>query len=105
MSTHPVPTGPGRAEPLPRFGEVVRDAERLFRQALDVLERAIDTASYPAGKHGHLADAGFEVVGFHAEAALRELARMADLPSPPAGSAVKVVPRREPLGVIGPDRP
>lgn len=88
------------AEPLPRFGEVIRDAERLFRQALAVIERPIDMDSYPAGVAGHLADAATEIVGFHAEAALCELGNMAALPSPPVGSAVKVA--RPPLGFIGP---
>jgi hypothetical protein len=110
MTTHPPghpsgPTGPGRAEPLPRFGEVVRDLERLYAQALAISERHVDRDSYPQGMAGHKADAGLEVIGFHTEAILRELGNMGALPSPPAGSTVPL-PRRVPaepgVAVAGP---
>jgi hypothetical protein len=76
--------------PLPRLGEVLRDAERMIRTALNILGRDIDPASYPLGAQGHIADAGFEVAGFHLEATLRELGDIAALPLPAVGSAVKL---------------
>lgn len=109
MTTHPPghptgPTGPGRfrpsegpdADPIagldtwPRYGERIRDVERLLRQAANVLDQRVQPDSYPQGINGHLADAGFEVVGFQIDAALRELQRLGELTSPPAGSAVPV---------------
>lgn len=103
------PTGPGRfrpsegpdADPIagldtwPRFGERIRDMERLFLQAANVLDQPVQPTSYPQGVNGHEADAGFQVIAFQIEAALRELRRLGDLTSPPVGSAVKLPARRE----------
>jgi hypothetical protein len=88
MTTHPpghpgAPTGPGReareqwldanADRLPTLAEIVADAERLIDQALAVLDRRIDPATYPTGRLSHVADAEFEVAGFHLEATRRAL--------------------------------
>lgn len=111
MTTHPTPTHPGPTGPTrsreaaerwldahanrrPTYAEVLADAQRLLTQALAVLDRTIDPASYPQGMQGHLADAGFEVVGFHLEAAGRELAKMAALTNAPVRGLTP--------GVIGP---
>lgn len=74
----------------PRLGEVLRDAERLIRCALIVLDRTVEPASMPQGKPGHMADALFETVGYHLEAAMRDLGNIAALPLPPTGSAIKL---------------
>ena len=76
--------------PLPTLGMAIRDAERLIRCALTVLDRAVDPASLPTGLHGHQADAGLEMVGYHLEAAMRDLGDIAALPLPAVGSAVKL---------------
>ena len=112
MTTHPPgqpdgPTGPGRlpefdevdhyatgephqhsAPPVPRIGEIIRDSERLLAQALAVLERGVDPASIPHGNAG-LVSFWRDSAGFHIEAALRDLASLADVSLPPVGSAVR----------------
>ncbi len=99
MTTHPPghpsgPTGPGR---LPRLGEVIRDAERLLRQAADVLARDVDPASEPDVLAWPLMSQEIRAhrlliahVTTHVEAALCGLGKVAALPMPPAGSAVDV---------------
>jgi hypothetical protein len=94
MTTHPPghppgPTGPGRDQWLdantgrwPTYLEVLADVGRLLDQALAILERPINPQSYPQGSLGHVADAGFEVVGFNLESVGRELKKMRDLAKP-----------------------
>jgi hypothetical protein len=96
--THP-PSGPSTPTPppgpkrppsvLPRIGEVVRDVERYVAQALAVLERQVDETSLPqdADERTQL-DTIRTSVGFHLDAVGRELAKVAALNLPPAGSAV-----------------
>lgn len=81
---------------LPTLGMVIRDAERLGAQMLDVLGRDIDPASAPTViawpalsddilvHQLLLADAAQ-----HVNAALRKLSKLAELPMPPVGSAVR----------------
>ena len=82
--------------PLPRLGEVVRDVERLLAQALAVLGREVDPASEPlAVAWPAISDEirVHTVLLKHARlgivTALRKLGKVAALPLPPVGSAVK----------------
>lgn len=114
--THPGPSGPpapappprtdGTAVPLPRLGEVIRDAEHLGARMLAVLCRDVDPDSEPTvaafpgltdeilAHRVLLADAQLSI-----RSALWRLAQLAALPLPPVGSAVKttrLVPGDEP---------
>lgn len=105
MTTHPPgqpsgPTGPGR---LPRLGEVIRDAERLLAQALSVLDRAVDPASEPdvlawpeVSASILLHDLLLADVALQLRYAQQKLGRVAELPLPPVGSAIKVPSRMAP---------
>lgn len=73
--------------PLPRLGEWVRDLERLLTQALAVVDREPDARSLPGGNVFEICQA---MVGLHIEAALRDLAKIAEQAVPPVGSAVKL---------------
>lgn len=103
-TTNPPPTKPPKqghlpigiepAYPLPRLGEVVRDAERGLRQVLAVLRRDFDPASAPPEDGdpvmpGHvfirLLSATADV-----RSALHMLAEIAACDLPPFGSAVPV---------------
>ena len=68
-----------RGDRLPRHLEVVTDIEHLVAQALAILDRPADPATYPDGPLAHAADIGFEVVGYNLEAAQRALADIAQL--------------------------
>lgn len=95
------------AGPLPRFGEVIRDAERLAVQLLGVLRRPTDPASAPTvqvwpslSEDILVHDVLIAEAIVNVEYALRRIGKAAALPSPPVGSAVKVA--RPPLGYLGP---
>jgi hypothetical protein len=81
---------------LPTLGMVIRDAERLGQQMINVLGRQFDPASAPGFTDDpwgpdaievdvHLGNAVADI-----RSALAELAKLAALPHPPAGSAVPV---------------
>lgn len=91
--THPSPSGPQPSGPgrpaMPTIGMVIRDGERLGAQLLAILNRAVDPASLPPlGLNFHNLATLREVAGFQAEQLLRTLAAMAEVPTPPVGSAV-----------------
>lgn len=152
--THPGPTHPPRdlddieqhhygigepneysTPPLPRLGEKVRDAERLAVQLIRVLDREVDPASepdvlaWPAVTDAILAhDLLLARAALQVKDTLRCLQKVASMPLPPVGSAVKLPARpgaassvtpvaedhpggppapgvgaeRPPLGVLGP---
>lgn len=87
MSTHPAPSGPGGStrpmhgltDRLPRYDERIADVRRLLVQALYCLENPVEPGTWPTGAAGHRADAGFEAIGAHLEAAQVELDAIADL--------------------------
>lgn len=72
------------AGPLPRFGEVIRDAERYGAQMLAVLQRQHEPASAPEVAPFCLAVAASAV-----QTALDVLSELAGSGMPPVGSAVK----------------
>jgi hypothetical protein len=85
---------------LPRLGEVVRDVERLLAQATAVLKRPVDPASEPTvvacpaisdDVMVHRLLLGEVAVNLYW--ALRKLGKVAALPMPPVGSAVKIPAR------------
>lgn len=85
---------------LPRHGEKVRDAERLSRQLLRVLEQITDPASEPTvlawpamTPDVHVHDLLFAEAAINVKYVLRSLEKIAGLPTPPAGSAVKLPAR------------
>src|SRR4051812_9379267 len=85
--------------PVPRRGEVVRDAERYLRQALAVLARPCDPASDPSAEddpHG-LGYVEIRTLAAIADvrSALRMLSEITDYGLPPAGSAVTQDPARQ----------
>lgn len=120
MTTHPTPTHPGpsgppapappprvddTAGPLPRLGEVIRDAERLGAQMLAVLGRPVDPASAPDVEvWTGLSAAEFQLaVAMSAvRTALAALGDLAELPVPPVGSAIKIPARQDPNPAPGP---
>lgn len=86
------PTRPAGA--LPRLGEQIRDLERYVAQALAVFDRDVDPDSLPdAPLHVQAVTEARLALGFHLDSAMNALARIAALPLPPAGSAVKLPPR------------
>lgn len=122
MTTHPPggptgPTGPGRLSyadleahhsgigephtyslpPLPRYGQKVRDVERLLRQVLDAIERPCAPESEPTvlaepvvSDELLVHDVLFADAARAVKVALRKIAVAADLPSPPVGSAIRL---------------
>lgn len=89
----------------PRLGEQVRDVERLAVQAKRIIDLVPHPASLPVDPaESHTAEMLRLSVGFHFDAALRELARLAALRLPPAGSAVPV-PLTRPAGSPGEEPP
>lgn len=84
------------ASTLPTVGMLVRDGERLGAQLLAMLNRDLDPASLPPeGLDFFALESLREVAGYHAEQVLMYLARIAALPLPPVGSAIKLPARRE----------
>jgi hypothetical protein len=67
------------ADRWPTYAERIADLQRLIQQAHAIVDRPIDPDTYPQGINGHPAEAGFEVVGFNLDAALRELGQLAGL--------------------------
>lgn len=118
MTTHPTPTGPSQppppprdadllvdevldeadrilAGPLPRLGEVVRDAERLGAQMIAVLGRQYDPASAPEGDVWacmSIADYQLAVAVSAVRTALAALRDLTERPLPVAGSAIRTTP-------------
>jgi hypothetical protein len=89
--------GVDSTSPLPRHGEKVRDAERLAAQLLRVLEQITDPASEPdvlawpaMTPNVHVHDLLFAQAAINVKYVLRSLEKIASLPAPPAGSAVKL---------------
>jgi len=87
----------------PRLGEVIREAERLGVQLLAVLGRDVDPTSEPTAlvwpelgvqipEHRVLLTSARLFV----QNALLQLAKIADLPLPPVGSAVQLPARQDP---------
>lgn len=81
---------------LPTLGMVIRDVERLLAQATDILYRDVDPASeptvlaWPAVSDEVMVHTLLMYDVWHSiERAKDKLARIAALPLPPAGSAVK----------------
>lgn len=101
-------TGPGRTDPATaafqpqvRIGEVIRDVERLIAQAQAVVARQVDPASLPADeRHRSTAEVHLLSVDFHLLRVQQELAKVAELPLPAVGSAVRV-PSTRPAGSPG----
>jgi hypothetical protein len=85
-------------QPLPRLGELIRDAERLGAQLLAVLRREYDPASAPADL-AWPGSSGITVVGLHlafaaadVQSALASVGRAAaEADMPAVGSAVPVI--------------
>lgn len=89
-----------RGDRVPSIAEVGRDTKRYLDHALAVLERGVDPASIPYG-NADLVSFWRDSAGFHIEAALRDLASLADVSLPPVGSAVRPpVVREEGAGAV-----
>lgn len=91
------------AGPLPRLGEVIRDAEHLGAQLLAVLGRAVDPASEPTvlawptiSDTIRVHDVLMMTASRQVADTLATLARIAALPMPPVGSAIKTPARQDP---------
>lgn len=84
------PAGPAPLHTgLPTIGQIVRDVERYTAQALAVIGRDADEASMPVDRGDRArADILRTSVAHHLQDVIRDLAALADLQLPAAGSAV-----------------